>query len=230
MKDIEGISKLADEMKHTEKEMYEIFNHLFLTKGSKIEEWYIKEHFNFFPIPGKDDHKDFFLGKHLGNNLGTFEYEYGMDQRHCWDKKMPTVKDWPRGLSIPHRKKSKNFHFYIKSSPTYSSAFIIYVVDDFLEKFYIDFLNKSSLSDKIMVDNNLFWQIPWIDNEKHKDVLNNEFIIEKKYNNYNIIKNGNICFIEDDNWDKALLFIYHKHLLPVWYTDNPELQYNYSCK
>ena len=145
--------------------------------------------------------------------LAKIELEFGADQaRHKepiknWDYNIPRVH-WEYLSLLKRKNYDENFECFFKVSSTYHSAFAIDTRESFVSK-NKDFdgeMKKDSTNDKFNTNRGrigFLWET----------VDKNSFscIREKNMGNLKIIKNGNICVMEDNLWKEIIAFFANKY-------------------
>jgi hypothetical protein len=116
--------------------------------------------------------------------LATIEFEYAAKQSH-WDLEIPRDK-WS-GINLMDRKLyGESFRFFMKSSPTFNSFFVIDCEDNFVQKNGRHQTTNHSLG---FETNDTIYKLPF------------NFVDENTYREDKVIKvliNKNICICEND--------------------------------
>jgi len=201
-KDYEKISEIAEEVKETEFHFLDILN-------KKISPKF--KNFKFEINEDKYGNKDYFL-LYNGKRVLNVEYENGITQ-NLWDNEFSDNLRWfwHYGLNLVVRKKyNKNFQLFIKSSPTYNSWFAIDTTNHFIKNYEHTKKQLPKTSLRTGRRDNWVYSINWDEVGKH------EFIVEKKENRINVIKNDRICLIENNDFRKFNAFFYVRFLRPYF--------------
>ena len=138
--------------------------------------------------------------------LATGELEFGADQMRFdddtrnWEYEFPK---WAWGcLSLLMRKKyGENFQFFLKVSPSYSSAFVVDTRNDFVgtTRDAEEEMERDSTNDQF--DTNKWrYAFNWDTVDKHKFTCKDNKIVDR----------GNICLMEWDRWKDIIVFFSSK--------------------
>lgn len=132
--------------------------------------------------------------------IANVEYENGANQVE-WDYELPKHK-WQALNLVTRKKYGETFSLFIKSSRTFNSFFAIDCRNGFIQKNFGE--NAEILEHNLEFEtNNEFYRIYWIDVDKY------QYIDDTKNK---ILKNSNICIIENNDWSIFYMFLWRRFL------------------